>query len=158
MYPDVPVKTESELIGDDSVDLVVTAAVPDRRGAIAVAALNAGKNVMTDKPGCTTFEQLDAIKQAVADSRKFWSVTLRSGSRYRRSPGQGNWSATDASARSSRPSASVRIARATVPICPAAGGVRTGSTTRRGSAASCATSRRTRSTSSSGSPDRPPPR
>ena len=34
MYPDVPVKTEAELIGDDSVDLVVTAAVPcpgDRR-------------------------------------------------------------------------------------------------------------------------------
>lgn len=76
MYPDVPVKTESELIGDDSVDLVVTAAVPDRRGAIAVAALNAGKNVMTDKPGCTTFDQLDAIKQAVADSGKFWSVTF----------------------------------------------------------------------------------
>ncbi len=76
LYPDVPVMTEAELIGDDSIDLIVTAAVPDRRGPIAIAALTAGKNVMADKPGCTTLEQLDEIKKAVADSGKFWSVTF----------------------------------------------------------------------------------
>jgi predicted dehydrogenase len=76
MYPDVPVVPAEDLIADESIDLIVTAAVPDQRAGIAVAALRAGKNVMTDKPGCTTLEQLDEIKKAVADSGKFWSVTF----------------------------------------------------------------------------------
>lgn len=76
-WPDVPVVDEPrELLDDESVELVVTAAVPDQRASIAAAALAAGKNVMTDKPGCTTGEQLDEIRAAVAASGRFWSVTF----------------------------------------------------------------------------------
>ncbi len=76
LHPEVPVWTEQQVLDDPTIDLVVTAAVPADRGPIAVRALQAGKNVMTDKPGCTTLEQLDQIKQAVAESGKFWSVTF----------------------------------------------------------------------------------
>lgn len=76
-YADVPVVADpSELIGRDDVDLVVTAAVPDRRAAIAVDALRSGKDVVADKPGCVTLDELAAVRAAVAESGRFWSVTF----------------------------------------------------------------------------------
>ena len=76
-HPDVPVHDDpSELINADGIDLIVTAAIPDRRGPIAVQALEAGKHVQTDKPGCISLDQLEDVKKAVADSGKFWSVTF----------------------------------------------------------------------------------
>ena len=76
-YPDVPVVEDpDELIAADGIDLIVTAAVPDRRGPIAVAALRAGKDVVADKPGCVTLEQLKDVERAVAESGRFWSVTF----------------------------------------------------------------------------------
>ncbi|GAA0627109.1 Gfo/Idh/MocA family oxidoreductase [Kribbella sandramycini] len=76
-YPDVPVVEDvDELISTDGIDLIVTAGVPDRRGPIAVAALRAGKDVVTDKPGCVSFAQLEEIEKAVAESGRFWSVTF----------------------------------------------------------------------------------
>ena len=75
-YPDAPVRTQEDILGDESVDVIVTAAIPADRAAISVAALRAGKDVMSDKPGCTTFEQLDELRAAVADSGRIWSVTF----------------------------------------------------------------------------------
>ena len=76
-WPDAPwVADSSELLHDPTIDLIVTAAVPDRRGPIAVAALRAGKDVVTDKPGCVSFDQLEEIEKAVGQSGRFWSVTF----------------------------------------------------------------------------------
>ena len=76
-YPDVEVVADpDQLVTRDGIDLIVTAAVPDRRAAIAVAALRAGKDVVADKPGCTTFDQLEQIEKAVAETGRFWSVTF----------------------------------------------------------------------------------
>jgi predicted dehydrogenase len=55
-----------DILADDSIDLVVTAAVPNRRASIAIAAIEAGKHVITDKPGLTTMGQLDDVRAAVA--------------------------------------------------------------------------------------------
>jgi predicted dehydrogenase len=72
MWLDDPIS----LLRDPSIDLIVTAAVPDRRSTIAVEALTNGKDVVADKPGCVTLEQLDEIEKAVAQSGRFWSVTF----------------------------------------------------------------------------------
>lgn len=73
MFPDVAwFDDAAQLIDDPSIDLIATAAIPYRRGEIAIQALQAGKHVLTDKPGCVSFEQLDAIRQAVASSGRFW--------------------------------------------------------------------------------------
>ena len=66
----------SALLRDDTVDLVVTAAVPDRRGPIAVEALQHGKDVVADKPGVISFDQLEEVQRAVEESGRFWSVTF----------------------------------------------------------------------------------
>ena len=75
-YPDVEVVADPDQLVTREIDLIVTAAVPDRRAAIAVAALRAGKDVVADKPGCTTFDQLEQIEKAVAETGRFWSVTF----------------------------------------------------------------------------------
>lgn len=76
-WPEVPLVADPrQLLDDPSIDLVVTAAIPSGRAGIAVAALTAGKDVVTDKPGCTTLEQLAAVEAAVAASGRFWSVTF----------------------------------------------------------------------------------
>ncbi len=73
MFPDVPWFDDADqLVNDPSIDLIATAAIPYRRGEIAIQALKAGKHVLTDKPGCVSFEQLDQIRQAVAESGRFW--------------------------------------------------------------------------------------
>lgn len=74
-YPQLTrVDDADALFEDDSIDLIVTAAIPSDRADIAVRAMSCGKDVMTDKPGCTTLEQLERIKQAAAANKRIWSV------------------------------------------------------------------------------------
>jgi len=55
-----------DILADDTIDLIVTAAIPNRRASIALAAIEAGKHVISDKPGLTTTDQLDAVRAAIA--------------------------------------------------------------------------------------------
>jgi predicted dehydrogenase len=67
--------TFDDILADDSIDLIVTAAIPNRRADIAIAAIEAGKHVISDKPGLTTMDQLDALRSAVADrAGRPWTV------------------------------------------------------------------------------------
>ncbi len=76
-WPDVEWSDHSDsLLGDPSIDVIVTAAVPDQRAAIAITALRNGKDVVTDKPGCITLDELADLEKAVAESGRFWSVTF----------------------------------------------------------------------------------
>ncbi len=56
--------------------MVLIAAVPADRSALAIEAMEAGKDVMVDKPGCTTPEQLSAIRDCVARTGRIWSVNF----------------------------------------------------------------------------------
>ena len=74
-FPDVPRLADRRAILDDpSIGLVLVAAIPADRAALAIEAMEAGKDVMVDKPGCTTLEQLDAIRACVAATGRIWSV------------------------------------------------------------------------------------
>ena len=74
-YPHIPrVNDKRRLIEDSTVQLILTAAIPCQRAAVAIEAMRAGKDVMTDKPGCTTAEQLGALRRAVTETRRIWSV------------------------------------------------------------------------------------
>jgi predicted dehydrogenase len=70
----VQARSVAGICESDDIDLVVTAAVPAERGAIAVRALRAGKHVLADKPGVTTAGDLLAVETAVADSGRRWWV------------------------------------------------------------------------------------
>lgn len=74
-FPDVPrFDTLQSLLDDSSIELILIADIPNRRAQRAIDAMVAGKDVMVDKPGCTTLEQLNAIKQTVDQTGRIWSV------------------------------------------------------------------------------------
>ena len=63
------------VLDDVDIDLVVVAGVPSERAAVAVAALESGKAVLSDKPGVTTRGQLESVRAAIAGCQgRPWTV------------------------------------------------------------------------------------
>ncbi len=74
-FPNVPrVADRRALLDDAGIDLILLADVPALRAERAIEAMRAGKDVMTDKPGCTTLEQLEAVRRTVAETGRIWSI------------------------------------------------------------------------------------
>lgn len=74
-FPDIPrVADRSQLINDPDIDMILMADVPARRADRAIEAMLAGKDVMSDKPGCTSMEQLQAIERTVKQTGRIWSI------------------------------------------------------------------------------------
>ena len=62
------------LLDDRAVDAIVTAAVPRERAGLAVEAMRRGKDVMADKPGVTSFEDLASVEAAVTETGRIFSI------------------------------------------------------------------------------------
>jgi predicted dehydrogenase len=62
------------ILEDASIGLVLTAAIPADRAAIAVAAMRHGKDVMSDKPGMTHFDQLAEVRRVQAETGRIYSI------------------------------------------------------------------------------------
>ena len=62
------------ILEDASIAVVVTAAIPGDRADICLAAMRHGKDVLTDKPGMTTFAQFDEIKRVQKETGRIFSV------------------------------------------------------------------------------------
>ncbi|KNG93275.1 Gfo/Idh/MocA family protein [Pseudaestuariivita atlantica] len=76
-YPDLTrVEDRRRILDDPAVDLILISAVPADRAALAIEAMEAGKDVMVDKPGCTTPEQLAALREVQARTGRIWSVNF----------------------------------------------------------------------------------
>jgi predicted dehydrogenase len=75
-FPQVPQSETQRLLDDQSIDFVVIAARPCDRADLAIAAMQRGKDVMVDKPGITTFEQLAAVERAVRETGRIWSICI----------------------------------------------------------------------------------
>jgi predicted dehydrogenase len=73
-YPDVPQIDRERIFADASIDVICIAAIPRDRAGLAIRAMRAGKDVMTDKPGVTTFAQLDEVRRTVAETGRFFSI------------------------------------------------------------------------------------
>ena len=74
-FPNAPrVSDRKTILEDPDIDLILIASIPSDRAKFAIEAMEHGKDVMVDKPGCTTLEQLNAIKETVARTGRIWSV------------------------------------------------------------------------------------
>jgi predicted dehydrogenase len=73
-FPHVPAVAREKLLDDRSIDFIVLCAVPRDRADLAIAAMRRGKDVLSDKPGVTTADQLAAVQAAVAETGRIWSV------------------------------------------------------------------------------------
>ena len=62
------------ILEDPTIAVVLTSAIPADRAAISIAAMQHGKDVLTDKPGMTTFAQLDELKRVQKETGRIYSV------------------------------------------------------------------------------------
>lgn len=74
-FPTVQVaESESQILEDEGINMVASAAVPSDRGPLGVRVMEAGKDYFTDKPPLTTLDQLQQAKDAVAATGKKFAV------------------------------------------------------------------------------------
>ncbi len=74
-FPDLPrVDDYRTILDDPDIDMVILANIPSERADLAIEAMRAGKDVMVDKPGCTTLDQLAALRETAAETGRIWSV------------------------------------------------------------------------------------
>ncbi len=73
-YPgSVAAESVEQILNDPEIKLVISAAIPCDREAIGAKVMRAGKDFMADKPGFTTFEQLEDARRIVAETgRKYF--------------------------------------------------------------------------------------
>lgn len=75
LFPDAPpVRDRREILDDASIELVISAAIPDERAAIGVEAMHAGKDFLVDKPGMTDLDQLERVRAVQRETGRFYHV------------------------------------------------------------------------------------
>ena len=68
------VKSMDEILEDKSIQLVVSAAIPDERAPIGIQVMKHGKDFMADKPGITNLEQLKEVKKVQQQTKRIYSI------------------------------------------------------------------------------------
>ncbi len=74
-HPNVKVaRSEAEVLEDKSLQLVVSASIPDERGPLGVRVMKHGKDYLVDKPGITTLDQLAEVRKVQAATKRIYSI------------------------------------------------------------------------------------
>jgi predicted dehydrogenase len=74
-YPEArPARSADEVLTDERIQLIASAAIPCDRAAIALDAMRHGKDVLVDKPGLTTPEQLAEVRRVQRETGRIWAV------------------------------------------------------------------------------------
>jgi predicted dehydrogenase len=73
-FPDLQPLPAETLLDDPSIAIIVCAGIPSERAALAVRAMQAGKDVMVDKPGVTTLAQLADVEASCRATGRIFSV------------------------------------------------------------------------------------
>ena len=75
-YPDLPARPMQAILDDESIVLILSSGINSERAGVAVAAMSHGKDVLVDKPGCTSLEQLADIQRTVGETGRRWVVSF----------------------------------------------------------------------------------
>ena len=67
-------RSMAEILEDEAINLIASAAIPDERAGLGVAALRHGKDYLSDKPGFTTLDQLDEARRVQRETGRIYSV------------------------------------------------------------------------------------
>jgi predicted dehydrogenase len=69
-------RSEREILDDPTIQLVVSAAVPNERAPLGIEVMQHGKDFMVDKPGTTTLDQLAEVRRVQAKTKRIFSVLI----------------------------------------------------------------------------------
>src|SRR5207245_1283917 len=61
--------SERAILEDPSIQLVVSASIPNERAPLGLEVMRHGKDFMVDKPGMTTLEQLAEVRRVQAETK-----------------------------------------------------------------------------------------
>jgi predicted dehydrogenase len=67
-------RDEKEILEDRSLQLVVSAAIPDERAPLGIRVMQHGKDYMSDKPGITSLEQLAEVRRVQKYTGRIFSI------------------------------------------------------------------------------------
>ncbi|MBO0931251.1 Gfo/Idh/MocA family protein [Fibrella aquatilis] len=68
-------RSQAEILDDKSIQLIASSAIPAERAVIGMAAMRHGKDVMVDKPGITSLEQLAEVKKVQRETKRIYSIS-----------------------------------------------------------------------------------
>jgi len=69
-------RSEREILEDPTIQLVVSAAIPNERAPLGIEVMQHGKDFMVDKPAATTLEQLADVRRAQAATKRIFAVLI----------------------------------------------------------------------------------
>ncbi len=64
----------AQILDDESIQLVTSAAIPNERAPLGLDVMRHGKDYLSDKPGFTTLEQLAEARRVQAETGQIYSV------------------------------------------------------------------------------------
>jgi predicted dehydrogenase len=74
-YPQAKLATsENEILENKSIQLVVSAAIPDQRAPLGIRVMQHGKDFMADKPGIISLEQLAEVRRVQKETGRIYSI------------------------------------------------------------------------------------
>lgn len=73
-YPGITETSEAAILEDETIGLILCSGINSERAEVAIAAMRHGKDVMVDKPGCVSLQQLTEIRRTVHETGRIWSV------------------------------------------------------------------------------------
>ncbi len=74
-YPDVSIaRSEEEILGDETIQMVVSASIPVERAPLGIRVMKAGKDFMVDKPGIVTMSQYEEVRKIQKQEKRIYSI------------------------------------------------------------------------------------
>lgn len=63
-----------EILEDPTIQLVLSAGIPNQRAPLGIQVMQHGKDYMSDKPGITTLEQLAEVRRVQRETKRIYSI------------------------------------------------------------------------------------
>jgi predicted dehydrogenase len=74
-FPDAKrARSEKEILEDRSIQLVVSASIPDERAPLGIEVMRHGKDFMADKPGIVNLKQLQEVRRVQQETKRIYSI------------------------------------------------------------------------------------
>lgn len=74
-YPQAKLaRSQKEILEDKSIQLIVSAAIPDERAPLGIQVMQHGKDFMVDKPGITSRQQLEEVRRVQKETGRIYSI------------------------------------------------------------------------------------
>lgn len=74
-YPSVKLtRNQKEILEDNSIQLILSSGIPVERAPLGIEVMKHGKDYLVDKPGITTLDQLESVRQVQKETKRMYTI------------------------------------------------------------------------------------